>query len=146
LRDQARNGDLFKSAPTSKSFDDKSRRRSFLGAYDKEVPLRMYVDSVKQKLERNGNLIYEKRSLSNIEYNVLVNMVIRSDGSIEEVSILRTSGSRAVDEKARNIILANSPYSSFPPSLAAKYDVIEVQRVWHFGDRLRILEELPQGF
>ncbi|MFZ6801363.1 TonB C-terminal domain-containing protein [Undibacterium sp. Di24W] len=151
LREQARSGDLFKSAPATPSNgklpdDSRSRRRSFLGAYDKEVPLRMYVDSLKQKMERNGNLIYEKRSLSDIEHNVLINMVIRSDGSIEDVTIMRTSGNRAIDEKARNIIMANAPFSVFPPTLAAKYDVIEIQRVWSFGDRLRILEDLPPSF
>ena len=151
LREQARNGDMFRSAPSIPSNgkltdDNRSRRRSFLGAYDKEVPLRMYVDSLKQKMERNGNLIYEKRSLSDIEHNVLVNMVIRSDGTIEDVTIMRTSGNRAIDEKARNIIMANAPFSVFPPTLAAKYDVIEIQRVWNFGDRLRILEDLPPSF
>lgn len=151
LREQARNGDMFKAAPATPSNgkladDSRSRRRSFLGAYDKEVPLRMYVDSLKQKMERNGNLIYEKRSLSDIEHNVLINMVIRSDGTIEEVIIMRTSGNRAIDEKARNIIMANAPFSVFPPTLAAKYDVIEIQRVWSFGDRLRILEDLPPSF
>lgn len=151
LREQARSGDMFKSAPATPSNgklpdDSRSRRRSFLGAYDKEVPLRMYVDSLKQKMERNGNLIYEKRSLSDIEHSVLINMVIRSDGTIEDVTIMRTSGNRAIDEKARNIIMANAPFSVFPLTLAAKYDVIEIQRVWSFGDRLRILEDLPPSF
>lgn len=148
LREQARNTDLLKSTPSnSKLADEKSaRRRSFLGAYDKEVPLRMYVDSLKHKLERNGNLIYERRTLSEVEHNVQINMVVRSDGSIEEVTIMRSSGSRAIDEKARNIIMANSPYSAFPPALALKYDVIEVQRVWSFGDKLRILDNLPSAF
>ena len=148
LREQARSGGLFKSTPsTSKLVEEKpSRRRSFLGAYDKEVPLRMYVDSLKQKLERNGNLIYERRTLSDVEHTVLINMVIRSDGSIEDVTIMRTSGSRAIDERARNIIMANAPFSAFPPALALKYDVIEVQRVWTFGDRLRIMDNLPSSF
>ncbi|MFA9273864.1 MAG: energy transducer TonB [Candidatus Aquirickettsiella gammari] len=148
LREQARNTDLLKSPPSNSQFaDEKSaRRRSFLGAYDKEIPLRMYVDSLKHKLERNGNLIYERRTLSDVEHNVQINMVVRSDGSIEDVTIMRSSGSRAIDEKARNIIMANSPYSAFPPALALKYDVIEVQRVWSFGDKLRILENLPSTF
>lgn len=148
LREQARNTDLLKSNPSnSKLVDEKSaRRRSFLGAYDKEVPLRMYVDSLKHKLERNGNLIYERRTLSEVEHNVQINMVVRSDGSVEEVTIMRSSGSRVIDEKARNIILANAPFSAFPPALALKYDVIEVQRVWSFGDKLRILDNLPSTF
>ncbi|MBR7746881.1 energy transducer TonB [Undibacterium baiyunense] len=148
LREQARNSDLFKSAPSNGKLldENRSRRRSFLGAYDKEVPLRMYVDGLKQKLERNGNLIHERRTLSDVEHNVLVNMVVRSDGSIEEVVIVRSSGLRSIDEKARNIIMTNAPFAAFPPGLAAKYDVIEIQRVWSFGDKLRILENLPSAF
>ena len=147
LRDQARGGDLLKPRmPLTKGVDDnqRARRRSFLGAYDKEVPLRMYVDSVKAKAERNGNLIYEKRSLSSTESTVILNIIIRSDGSVEEVTVLRTSGNRALDERARNIALTNAPYSEFPPALAAKYDVIELKHFWVFGDRLRILDDLPQ--
>lgn len=143
LRDQARSRDLFK-APLPKMVEEKlnTRKRSFLGAFDKEVPLRMYVDSLKNKLERNGNLIYEKRSVGNEETTLLVNMIIRSDGSIDDVIIIRSSGSYAIDEKVKNIIIANAPYAKFPPNVAAKYDVIEVQRIWNFGDKLRIYDEL----
>jgi hypothetical protein len=143
LRDQARSRDLFK-APLPKMVEEKMnmRKRSFLGAFDKEVPLRMYVDSLKNKLERNGNLIYEKRSVGNEETTLLVNMIIRSDGSIDDVIIIRSSGSYALDEKVKNIIIANAPYAKFPPNVAAKYDVIEVQRIWNFGDKLRIYDEL----
>ena len=140
LREQLRNADGFKSPP--KTVEDNPRRRSFLGAYDKEVPLRMYVDSVKQKIERNGNLIYAKRSFGNDERIVIVNMIVRSDGSLDDVSIVRSSGSRALDEQARSMAIVNAPYAKFPAALAAKYDVIEVQRAWSFGDNLRILDEV----
>lgn len=148
LREQARRGDVYKEAAPilGTANDARSRRRSFLGAYDKEVPLRMYVDGIKQKLERNGNLIYERRSLSDVEHQVLINMVVRRDGSIEEVMIVRSSGSRSIDERAKNIAITNAPFAAFPPALAAKYDVIEVQRLWVFGDRMRILENLPGSF
>ena len=145
LRDQVRAGNLQKPmSPITKIGEEKNnaRKRSFLGAYDKEVPLRMYVDSLKNKLERNGNLIYAKRSVGNDEFTLLVNMVIRSDGSIDDVIIVRSSGSSALDEKVKNIIMANAPYAKFPPNVAAKYDVIDVQRVWKFGDNLRIYDEI----
>ncbi|WMW79336.1 hypothetical protein RF679_11830 [Undibacterium cyanobacteriorum] len=147
LRDQVRQGDVLKSRlPSTRGVDEsqRARRRSFLGAYDKEVPLRMYIDSVRLKWERNGNLIYEKRSIGNTEFNLELMVIIKNDGSVEEVSILKSSGNRAHDERARNIALTNGPYAAFPPALAAKYDVIEVKHVWIFGDRLRILDDLPQ--
>lgn len=146
LREQVRSGDLLKPRSTTSGVDQSKsdRRRSFLGAYDKEVPLRMYVDSVRAKWERNGNLIYEKRSIGNAELTLELAVTIKSDGSIEEVSIIKSSGNRATDERARNIAITNAPYSAFPPALAAKYGVIEVKHVWIFGDRLRILDDLPQ--
>lgn len=147
LRDQVRQGDVLKSRqPSTRGVDDsqRARRRSFLGAYDKEVPLRMYIDSVRLKWERNGNLIYEKRSIGNTEFNLELMVIIKNDGSVEEVTILKSSGNRAHDERARNIAITNAPYAAFPPALAAKYDVIEVKHVWIFGDRLRILDDLPQ--
>ncbi len=146
LREQVRSGDLLKPRSSISGIDQgkSDRRRSFLGAYDKEVPLRMYVDSVRAKWERNGNLIYEKRSIGNTELSLELAVTIKSDGSVEEVSVIKSSGNRATDERARNIAITNAPYSAFPPALAAKYGVIEVKHVWIFGDRLRILDDLPQ--
>ena len=132
--EQVRSGDLLKPRSSISGIDQgkSDRRRSFLGAYDKEVPLRMYVDSVRAKWERNGNLIYEKRSIGNTELSLELAVTIKSDGSVEEVSVIKSSGNRATDERARNIAITNAPYSAFPPALAAKYGVIEVKHVWIF--------------
>jgi hypothetical protein len=37
--------------------------------------------------------------------------------------------------------LAEERYKTFPPGLIRRYDVIEIRRVWEFGDGLRIIEE-----
>ncbi len=69
-------------------------------------------------------------------------MAIRSDGSLEDVFIHRSSGVRELDEAMRRIARVNAPYSAFPPALARQYDVIEIRRVWYFEDTLRIMEEM----
>jgi hypothetical protein len=120
-----------------------NRRRSFLGSFDKEVPLRMYVDAWKQKIERNGNFNYSQKAKDQARSEPLVTIAIRSDGSVEDVVFHRSSGRADIDEAVRRIIRVNAPYAVFPPNLAAKYDVLEIKRVWSFQDVLRILEELP---
>ena len=69
-------------------------------------------------------------------------MAIRSDGSLEDVHIHRSSGLRELDEAVRRIARLYAPYSRFPPDLARQYDVIEIRRVWQFDGTLRITEEI----
>jgi hypothetical protein len=36
----------------------------------------------------------------------------------------------------------NARYSAFPPNVAARYDVIELRRIWTFAGVLRLMEEV----
>jgi TonB family protein len=72
----------------------------------------------------------------------IVMVAIRSDGSVEDIIIHRSSGRPELDDAVRRIVRLNSRYGAFPPGLARKYDVIEIRRIWSFDDTLRLLEEL----
>jgi TonB family protein len=65
----------------------------------------------------------------------VVSIAIRSDGSVEDVTILRSSGRPDIDELVRRIVRLNARYSAFPANVAANYDVIELRRVWTFRRR-----------
>ncbi|WP_423709254.1 TonB family protein [Undibacterium sp. WLX3042] len=143
-REQARGLDLLRGAPPLPRADteERPRRRSVLGSAEKDIQLRMYVDSWKQKIERNGNLNFSQTSRDKARGDPVVTVAIRSDGSVEEVTIHRSSGRADLDQAVRNIVRINARYAAFPPNIAAQYDVIEVRRVWNFDDGLRLLEEL----
>ncbi|HTD04231.1 energy transducer TonB [Undibacterium sp.] len=142
--DQAKKLDLLRGNPPLRRLDDedKGRRRSILGGIKEDVPLRMYVDSWRQKIERNGNLNYSQIAKDKARGDPVVTVAIRSDGSVEEIIINRSSGRADIDEAVRRIIRVNARYSAFPPNIAAKYDVIEIRRVWNFDETLKILEEM----
>ncbi|HSY26409.1 MAG TPA: TonB family protein, partial [Burkholderiaceae bacterium] len=72
----------------------------------------------------------------------VVTVAIRSDGSVEDIVINRSSGRSDLDEAVKRIVRVNAPYSVFPASLARKYPVIEIRRVWNFDETLRLLEEV----
>jgi len=115
-------------------------RRVTAGRVIRDIPLRMYVESWKAKIERNGNLNYS--SLKRVRIDPVVVVAIRADGSVEEISFARSSGRPEVDEAVRRIVRLNARYSVFPPNIAANYDVIEIRRVWSFDDELRLIEEV----
>lgn len=139
---QARGMDLLRGAPPRTESEPAPRRRSILGSLDKDVPLRMYVDSWKQKIERNGNLNYSQLAKDRARGDPLVTVAIRSDGSVEDITINRSSGRADLDEAVRRIVRLNARYAAFPPNIAAQYDVIEIRRIWNFDEVLRIVEEL----
>ncbi len=143
-RDQARGLDILRGTPPlpRNDVDERPRRRSLFGSQDKDVPLRLYIDSWKQKIERNGNLNYSQVSKDRARGDPVVVVSIRSDGSVEEITILRSSGRADIDEAVRRIVRINAKYAAFPPNIAAQYDVIEIRRIWNFEDNLRLIEEL----
>jgi len=140
LRTEPQGPRAFPASPPTGA--DSSRRRSVLGGRERDVGLRMYVESWRWKIERYGNLNYAFRERDRATENPVVTVAIRRDGSVEHVHIHRSSGQRDLDEAVRRIVELNAPYSAFPPDLARAYDVIEIRRVWLFSETLRILEEL----
>jgi hypothetical protein len=117
-------------------------RRALADAARRDVPLRLYIDSVRQKIERNAIVSQTQLSSGTVHTDPVVSIAIRSDGSVEDVTILRSSGRPDIDEIVRRIVNLNARYSAFPPNVAANYDVIELRRIWTFAEVLRLVEEV----
>lgn len=67
----------------------------------------------------------------------LVSVALRSDASVGDVTIVRLSGSAGLDEAVRRIVRLNARYAAFPPIVAARFDVIEIRRIWLFAGNLK---------
>jgi TolA protein len=117
-------------------------RRAVVSFNERDLPLKMYVESWRQKIERNGALNYPRSWADAVRIDPLVSVAVRSDGSVEDVVIISSSGRADMDEAVRRIVRVNARYSPFPPQIAEKYDVIEIRRVWRFDDALKLMEEL----
>ena len=68
----------------------------------------------------------------------MVTVAIRSDGSVESVTFVLSSGVPEIDEAIRRIVQSQTPYQAFPPALAREFDVIEIRRTWHFDAAVRL--------
>jgi outer membrane biosynthesis protein TonB len=67
-----------------------------------------------------------------------VTVAVRSDGSVETITFVRSSGVVGIDETIRRLIEGQTPYQAFSPNLAREYDVIEIRRTWHFDTAIRL--------
>ena len=144
VRDLSKGLDLLTGAPPARPRADDARqsRRVVVDSAERDVPLRMYVESWRQKIERNGAMNFPKLIGERARIDPLVSVAVRSDGSIEDVTFVRSSGRHDTDEAVRRIVRLNALYSRFPPNIASRYDVIEIRRIWTFDQVLKLIEEV----
>ncbi|MEY4412913.1 MAG: hypothetical protein RIQ53_206, partial [Pseudomonadota bacterium] len=67
-----------------------------------------------------------------------VTVALRSDGSVESVVFVTSSGVPEVDDAIRRMVEAQRPYAVFPPALARLFDVVEIRRTWYFDAAVRL--------
>ena len=114
-------------------------KRRFVGARAEEYRLARYVEDWRAKIERIGNLNYPEAARSLQLYgSLLLTVSIRSDGSVENVEINRSSGQRVLDAAAVKIVEMSAPFAAFPPDIKRDTDVLHITRTWMFqkGDKL----------
>ncbi|MDC7703158.1 energy transducer TonB [Vogesella indigofera] len=92
-----------------------------------------YVEDWRLKIERIGKRNYPAEARAQNLYGSLeLAVVIRADGALQEVRLLRSSGHAVLDQAAQNIVRMAAPYAPFPPTLAADFRSLEVVRKWSF--------------
>lgn len=116
-----------------------ARRRSVFGSAADDIVLKMYIDGWRRAIERHGRA-YQPPSPGRPRGDSMVTVAIRSDGGIESIAIDR-GGPPEIEAAVRQIIQSAERHDAFPPDLRRRYDVIEIRRLWRFGDTLHIVEE-----
>jgi len=121
------------------SYQQRPKRR-FVGARAEEYRFARYVEDWRAKIERVGNLNYPEAARQLKLYgSLLITVSIRSDGSVENVEINRSSGQKVLDAAAIRIVEMSTPFAAFPPDIKRDTDVLHITRTWTFtkGDELR---------
>jgi protein TonB len=115
------------------SMYEKMPKRKFIGARTQEYRYAQYVEDWRAKVERIGNLNYPEIARTQKIYGSLTLTVsIRSDGSVEDIEINRSSGQRILDASAVRIVKLSAPFSPFPPDIAKDTDILSITRTWTF--------------
>ncbi|MES2578970.1 MAG: TonB family protein [Pseudomonadota bacterium] len=122
-------------AQIAKQQDEYQKRpkRRFIGARTKEASDAMYLEAWRQKVERIGNMNYPEAARNQKIYGQLrMTVSIKSDGSIEKIEIDKSSGSKVLDESAKNIVNLAAPYAKFTEEMKRNTDILGITRTWTF--------------
>lgn len=119
----------------SRAYSKQPRVRRITAASAKQSVDAAYLLDWRRRLEAVGNQYYPEASIRYGMYGDLrMLVVIRQDGSLEDIQVLSSSGYAVLDEAAIKIVRMAAPYSPFPPELKATTDKLEIVRTWHFQE------------
>ena len=121
-------------APSSSS----ARRGRLFGRTDPNAELILYAEAWARKIQLNMTFDMVREAAKRPHNDPLVTVAIRSDGSVESVTFVRSSGVAEIDDAIQRIVQSQVPYQAFPPGLAREFDVIEIRRTWHFDMAIRL--------
>lgn len=111
------------------------RVRRLTSASARQAADAAYLLDWRQRVEAVGNKYYPEASVRYGIYGDLrLLVVIRKDGSLEDIRVLSSSGYAVLDEAAIKIVRMAAPYSPFPAELSATTDKLEIIRTWQFQE------------
>ncbi len=123
------------NAEVSQAWENYSKtpRKKFIHAATKEYTAAAYMTAWQEKVEHIGNINYpDVARRQGIYGNLIMEVDIRPDGSVQEIKVLRSSGKRVLDDAAIRIVRLAAPFAPFPPELKKETDVLAIIRTWQF--------------
>jgi len=116
-------------------------RRKFLNARTQEYKYASYMEAWRAKVERVGNLNYpEEAKRRGLTGSLVLDVVLRSDGSLKEVLVMRSSGQKLLDDAAVRIVQLAAPFATFPSEFRGETDELSITRTWKFNEILTASE------
>ncbi len=99
----------------------------------RESEIAAYLDGWKRRVERLGTLNFpdaaRRKALSG---SPVIEVAIRADGHLEEISVRRSSGHPELDNAAVRIVRLASPFDPFPPAMRDRYPMLRFAYEWRF--------------
>ncbi len=123
------------SAEIKQSFEiySKKEKHRFISASTQAYRDAAYLDAWRRKIERVGTVNFpgaaKRKGLSG---SLIMDVAINANGTIREVTILRPSGHKILDDAATRIVRLAGPYAPLPPEMLKDTDVLHITRTWLF--------------
>ncbi len=112
-----------------------SRPRELVTSVDtRESKIAPYLDRWKRKIEFIGIEYFPEHGLiDGMTGSPTLEVIISASGQLQEVIVRQTSGSRALDRAALEILRRAAPFDPFPEAVRVDYDTLRFAYKWQFS-------------
>ncbi len=92
-----------------------------------------YLESWQSKIEHIGTLNYpEEAKRRSIVGRLTVDVALNPDGSVEKITILRSSGHKLLDDAVKRIVQLAAPFAPFSEEMRKDTTLLHIRRTWKF--------------
>lgn len=123
----------------SRAIYAKRPRQKFISAATREYRYASYMEAWRRKVETIGNLNYpDEARRQNLSGSLILDVALNANGTINNITLRRSSGHRVLDDAAIAIVRLAAPFAEFPDNIRKETDVLHITRTWQFlrGNRL----------
>jgi protein TonB len=97
-----------------------------------------YLDGWRRRVERIGTANFPAQLLAERALaRPTLEVTIGSDGRLQNIVVRRSSGDKALDQAALNILRLAAPFEPLPGHIRAQYDVLKFAYEWDFFSGVR---------
>ncbi len=119
----------------TRAYSNRPRVKRITSVAARESVDAAYLNDWRLRVEAVGNKYYPEASLRYGIYGSLrLLVVIRYDGTLEDIRVLSSSGYAVLDDAAVKIVRMAAPFAPFPAELRAEADRLEIIRTWQFQE------------
>jgi len=109
-------------------------RHIYVSARTQEYKYANYMSEWVKKVERVGNLNYpDEARRAGLTGKLIMDVTMNADGTVRNISIMRTSGHKVIDEAAIRIVNLAAPFPPFPEDILKDADIMHITRTWEFS-------------
>ncbi len=110
----------------------KPRKRRLTALSAKAAADAAYLDAWRSKIETIGNSRYSELKTRELIGSLRLLVAINPDGTVYKISLLNSSGYKALDDAAIQVVRMAAPFAPFPEELHKNTDILEIIRTWNF--------------
>lgn len=120
-------------AQLNQAYASMPRPKFITSVATKGSPDALYLNRWEQRVERIGNANYpEEARAKGIEGELRLLLMLKPDGSVDQVKILRSSGIALLDRAANRIVRMAAPYEAIPTEVLDGKNRLGIVRTWRF--------------
>ena len=115
-------------------------RHIYVSARTQEYKYANYMSEWVKKVVRVGNLNYpDEARRAGLTGKLIMDVTMNADGTVRNISIMRASGHKVIDEAAKRIVNLAAPFPPFPDDIRKDADIMHITRTWEFstGNKLK---------
>ena len=114
-------------------------RHIYVSARTQEYKYANYMSEWVKKVERVGNLNYpDEARRAGLSGKLIMDVTMNADGTVRNISIMRPSGHKVIDEAATRIVNLAAPFPPFPEEILKEADIMHITRTWEFSTTTRL--------